>query len=471
MIVATGAAWQGRCAMARSTRGTRRPAHPRDADPIEVAIETALDPGRFISYREAWSFVDDVQAVANDVEKIIDGEPERAARLYETFIAACHLKAEEIDDSSGSFGMVVDDLFRGWMRSRQSADADASETARMLLAWMEDDPYGFCHHLDREAVKVLDKHGLAAFSAQIRAKYESSTAAPSEDGDRVASYARRRWGGALKILLAAQRDIDSYVAVCEQTEFSARDCKTIAEMHRRRRRPQDALSWVERGLEVAAADPRLSHGESELRELKRSLLARLGHAEDALASAWNEFEAYPSTHRYRELMRYVPAGEKQDWHDKAMEASEGGDLRSQIDLWLKHKEMERLATRIDRATEGELEDLSHYTTEPLAKKLERSRPDLAARLCRALGMRIVNAGKSKYYDAALDHLEHAKKLYAEAGLPGDWDALVVEVRQRHYRKKGFMAGFEDIAAGTVKPPEPTFLERARQRWPRGRDGA
>jgi hypothetical protein len=31
------------------------------------------------------------------------------ARLYETFIAACHEKADEIDDSSGSFGMLVED--------------------------------------------------------------------------------------------------------------------------------------------------------------------------------------------------------------------------------------------------------------------------------------------------------------------------------------------------------------------------
>jgi len=456
--------------MTRSRRRTNRPAHPRDADPLELAIENALQPDYFISYKEAWSFVDDVRAVANDVEEIIDGEPQRAAGIFETFIAACHLKAEEIDDSSGGFGMLVDELFQGWMRSRQAAGADAEETARILLAWMEDDPYGFCHHLDRAAVKVLDKRGLAAFTGQIRSKYESATAAPLDGEDRASGYARRRWGGALKVLLAAQRDIDAFVALCEQTELVAGDCKTIAEMYRRRRRPEDALSWVERGLEVASTDPRLGSGESELREMKRSLLSRLGRAGDALALAWAEFEAYPSTLRYQELMRYVPVGEKQTWHDKAMEASEDGDLHSQIDLWLKHKEMERLAARIDHATDDELEDQSHHTTEPLARKLERSRPDLAARMYRALGMRIVNAGKSKYYDAALDNLEHAKELYEKAGLAGDWEALVAAVRQSHYRKKGFMAGFEDIVAGTVKPPEPTFIERARQRWPRGRPG-
>jgi len=43
---------------------------------------------------------------------------------------------------------------------------------------------------------------------------------------------------------------------------------------------------------------------------------------------------------------------------------------------------------------------------------------------------------------------------------------VADVRKRHFRKKGFMAGFEDIVAGAPKQVEPSFLERAKARWPR-----
>jgi len=166
------------------------------------------------------------------------------------------------------------------------------------------------------------------------------------------------------------------------------------------------------------------------------------------------------------LMRYVPAKEKMAWHQTAMEASETGDLFSLIELWLKKKEDDRLVSRLRRATDEELEDLSHYRTEPLARKLERSHPDISARVYRALCMRIVNAGKSKYYAAALDNIEHAKKCYAKAGLDADWQAVVADVRNRHFRKKGFMAGFEDIVAGAPKHGEPPFLERAKARWPR-----
>ena len=441
------------------------PRKRKQIDPLEKAIEAVLSPGSFISYNGAWSFVEDVQNVANDIEKIIQKEPGRAAQLYETFIAACHEKADEIDDSSGNFGMLVEDLFRGWIKARQAANDDPNATARSLLSWMEDDPYGFCHDLDREAVKVLDKKGLDAFVQQIRSKFES-TLTQGDKEKRFPGYARRRWGGALKTLLTGQRNVDAYIALCEQTELETKDCMAVAKIYRSRRRPEDALSWVERGLEIARSDSRRSFGEHDLREMKRALLAKLDRPEDALQSAWSEFESHPSTFTYKELMRYVPAKEKMAWHQKAMEASERGDLSSQIELWLEKKESDRLVSCLRRATDEELEDLSHYRTEPLAHKLERSHPDISARVYRALCMRIVNAGKSKYYDAALDNIHHAKKCYAKAGLDADWQAVVADVRKRHFRKKGFMAGFEDIVSGAPKHVEPPFLERAKSRWPR-----
>ena len=153
-----------------------------------------------------------------------------------------------------------------------------------------------------------------------------------------------------------------------------------------------------------------------------------------------------------------------------MEASERGRLSSQIELWLEKKENGRLVSRLRRATDEELEGLSHYWTQPSARKLERSHPDISARVYRALCMRIVNAGKSKYYDVALDNIDHAKKCYTKAGLNADWQAVVADVRERHFRKKGFMAGFEDIVSGAPKYVEPPFLDRAKARWSRKSKG-
>ena len=435
-------------------------------DPLEQAIETAFAPGRFIYYKAAWSFVDDLREVANKVDKVIESGPERAAVLYETFIAACHEKADEIDDSSGEFGMLVQDLFGGWIKARQTAGAAADETAKLLLAWMEDDPYGFCHDLDRKIVKVLDKDGIEALGRQARAKFDRATGSANANDKRHADYERRHWGGVLKTLLAARRNVKAYVALCEETELGAKDCKVVAEIYRSRRHPNKALDWVERGLDIARSDTRNSFADHELRDMKRALLVKLGRSEDALESAWIEFQEHPSTYGYKELMRYVPPKERKAWHEKAMDASEKGGLSSQIELWMEKKETGRLVARIGKATDEELGSLSHYATEPLARKFERPHPEIASRVFRALGMRIVDARKSKYYAAALGHLERAKKCYERAGLEAEWESLVADVRKRHYRKKSFMAGLERIVSGAAKRREPTFLERARSRWPK-----
>jgi len=438
------------------------PRKRKQIDPLEQAIETAIAPGRFIDYKAAWSFVEDLEGVVNDIEDLIESEPERAAHLYEIFIAACHEKADEIDDSSGNFGMLVENLFCFWIKSRQASGEDREETARLLLAWMEDDPYGFCYHLEREAAKILDKEGLDAFARQVRVKFETVAKHGKDRKDHFPGHASNRWEVPLKTILVAQCRIDDYIALCKETELGARECRVIAEMYRSRKRFADALTWVELGLEIASENTRSDLEGHDLSVLKRVILAKLGRAEESLQSAWIEFQKHPCLTRYKELMRYVSTKEKKPWRQKAMAASEAGDLSSQIELWLQKKEIGRLAARLRRATDEELEGISHFTTEPAARKLERSHPDVAARIYRALGMRIVNAGESSYYDAAIDNLEFAKKCYMKSGLESEWEVLVEHIRKRHYRKKGFMPGFEQVLSGYT---EPTFLERAKRRWP------
>ncbi len=138
-------------------------------------------------------------------------------------------------------------------------------------------------------------------------------------------------------------------------------------------------------------------------------------------------------------MRYVPTKEKKAWHQKAKQATENSDLSDQLDLWVEEKARDRLAARLRKAADSELEALSHYRTAPLARQLARTHPDSAGRIYRALCMRIVNAGK--------------------AG-----------TTMQNLRKKGFMFGFEDIVAGAPTHVESPFLGRANARWPKKSKG-
>jgi hypothetical protein len=436
-------------------------------DLMEQAIELALNPGAFIPDRACFSFVSDLDEVAAKIATLIASDPSRAVTLYETFLAACHAKVDELDDSSGSLSRFVGDLYCGWIKARQAAAANPDETAARLLSWMDNDDHGFCYHLEKEATKAFDKAGLVAFVTQVRARFAAAAkAGPKADGTfrDNPDYIRRRWGEVLRTLHAAQNDVAAYIALAEETNLTAQDCHAIAALLIGRRKREEALGWVGRGIDLDKAAPHGSMAGFDLAKLKRDLLTKLGRGGEALDTAWADYRAHPSEYTYEDLMKYVPKAERHTWHKKAIEAITGADLSSAMDLLVAAKELDRLADLVRHATDNALEGLSHYTTEPVAEKLEKPHPDLAARLWRAQGMRIIDAKKSKYYAAALSNFESAKRCFERAGLDAEWKKTVSQVRVGHHRKSGFMLGFERLAAGIGPSDEPSFLERAKARW-------
>ena len=426
------------------------------ADPIEREIERALQPGAFIRDGECFSFVSGLETVAATVDKLITADPARAVELYETFLAGCHAKADELDDSSGSFGQFAQDVICGWIRARQASGADPGRTASTLLGWMDDDPYAFCYEIEKVAVAAFDKAGLAAFERQIRARLEAASEDPT-------SWEHRRAREILRAIYCAQRDVQAYIALTEETGLKPEDCLAVAKLLATRK-PGEALVWVERGRALDRDKQFRSTAGHDLDKLHRELLVRLGRQDEALEAAWADFQQHPSKFTYDDLMKFVPKAEFQEWREKALNAAMGADLRSLLELLIETKETERLAELVRGTTDKALEDLSHYATEPAAKRLEKNHPDLAARLWRAQGLRIVDAKKSKYYAAALSNFERARDCYQKAGLSIEWEKTVRHVCGVHYRKSAFMSGFHALAAGAKRAEQPSFLERAKTRW-------
>ncbi len=230
------------------------------------------------------------------------------------------------------------------------------------------------------------------------------------------------------------------------------------------RKPADALAWVERGRAMEREKRSPSAACYDLDNLHRELLTKLGRGEEALEAAWVDFRKHPSKYSYDDLMKFVPKAERKEWHEKAMSAAKGAELCSAIELFVETKEVDRLAELVHGAADTSLEGVSHYATEPAAKKLDKSHPGLAARLWRAQGLRLVGAKKSKYYDAALSNFERARASYLRAGLAAEWEETVRNVCAAHFRKSGFIGEFQKLAAGAKRGERPSFLEAAKQRW-------
>jgi len=465
------------------SRGSRKATTGRTD--LEQVIERAIAPDVFIDDRASRDFVEDLESVRSKITDLIEkDEPARAVGLLELFIAGCYEKSEEIDDSSGSFGQLVSDLFCDWIRARQAMGSDASETAAQILSWKANDDYGYCHQIERDAVKVLDRAGLDAFEGAVLAwpngadgSAEKSTDGPTnalaEPSAGAAIAARRQKIEILKTIREARRDVAGYAALCEEEGgMEPGDCEKLAEMCLARRRPEEALVWVDRGLDLESqaekdhAFRRFRRPSWRLPRLRRDLLKRLGRHEEAVAAAWEVYQHSPATYSYEELMRFVARGDRTTWHERAMVVLESASLSSRIELLLKTKEWQRLAELIEATPRNRLAEISHYQSEPAAEKMKKRHPLLAAKLFVAMALRILEAKKSKYYDAALENLEKARAIMQKEGRARDWEALAAEIRAEHRRKVAFMPDFERLAEGRSFR-EPSFAERARKRWDRG----
>jgi uncharacterized Zn finger protein len=146
-----------------------------------------------------------------------------------------------------------------------------------------------------------------------------------------------------------------------------------------------------------------------------------------------------------------------------MEVADSANLGDAISLWLETRETDRLSDRLRRTSARTLKSLSHYVTEPAAPRLAKTHPDVAAALYATLGLRLLEAGKSRYYTVALGHLADARRSYRAAHEQGAWEELLAAVRRDHRRMTGFLAALDERLARAERPRQ-SWLERARKRW-------
>ena len=439
----------------------------KQTPPLVEAIERSLAPGTFIPYGRSGDFVRNLEQIKSQLDTMAAcGDAGPVVSIYETFLAGCYEKAGEVDDSGGNFGMFFQELFVSWIQARQRAGADPAETVRCVLQWMDHDDYGFCYEIEGDVAKALDKRGFAIFASQLEKRLAAALAPHKSTGhQRMNDYpwAVRKPFAALRAAYLAVADIRSYLKLCETVIPSPKDCEHVATLHKAKRRFANGLAWVQRGLEAESAGGWGNESTHGLSGLRQELLAKLGRRQEALESAWADFARQPSGLGYADLMKYAPRSERASWHERAIQAAET-DLWAFIDICVETKEWPRLANRVLAVDHEELERLSHYVTEKAASGLARKYPAAAAKIYRALAMRILRAGKSKYYSFALAHLRRARRLYAKLGNQAEWHATVDEIRRDHARKRGFMTSFDALLSG--KKPERTesFVERTRRRW-------
>ncbi len=440
----------------------------RNVDPLVLQIELALDLGQFISYKQSWDFVHDLEDTKNKIDDLMEsGEADRAVRLYEMFLSGCYEKAEEIDDSGGNLGTFFQDLFLSWIKARQKAGHAVEETVGDILNWMENDDYGFCYDIEKEVVEVLNKAGFLLFRQHFQDRFEKAFGPfESKEPKHIYDYPAEVYKNAniLKDIYVVKKDVKGYLALCEKLRTTPKDCEHIASLQKAKRQYDDALAWAEKGLKLENEREWGNQSSYELTGIRQELLNKLGRREDALESAWSEFKRYPSKYAYDRLREYTPKKDLHHWCEKAIHEAKKTSLSAFIEICTGTKKWDILSEHIVVVEPEKLEKISHYITEEAAKGLAKRHSQAAAKIYAALGMRILRSGKSKYYHYALEHFRNAKKFYERTGCEQMWLTLVDRVREDHSRKYSFIGNFEEIVAGSAPKSPDSFEKRVRKRW-------
>jgi tetratricopeptide (TPR) repeat protein len=427
-----------------------------------MAIESALEPGRFFHWRATSRLVHALEDVLGEIEHLEEGgERERALELYETFIAACYSKADELDDSSGIFGGFFDLLVEHWVGAADKLGIAGADIATKTCEWVEKDDYGYLDRSVEIAAKTVSTEGLADFPAVLRAVWETAKQAPPR-GDGYPDLRHRVAADRLKKVLHMCRDFDAYLAFCNETELRADDCERLAELKEQAGDHQDALEWVEEGLKLSC-ERRYYHSKYELQNLKLRLLKSLGRQEDAQAFAWARFESSPSKSGYQELMELCPEGEKDEWHRRGLSLAEK-HLGIFMELCVASESWDTMKEVLSARPDDDLMEIFYGTMEPVARAVAPVLPDVSARLFAVLAQQILLKAKAKLYHYACDYLLAARRGYQAASMDESWDQLVEAIKKKHFRKYRFMEGFEQVLDGTWGRPKPSFLDEAKSKW-------
>lgn len=436
-------------------------------DEVKGTIEYAIDLGRFIDHYDEYAYIEELEEAREYVRGLATDKRyyQAAIELYEYFIACCYEKIEEVHTET-AFHDFVETLFVDWIHAQQAADCDAEETLRLLLKWAEDDGYCLCISAG-DAAKAMDRQGRKIYKQHLLQQFEKAYTKETKDGPKEfneLSWSARNPASDIKEVYCVTKDANSYVRLCQTLEPSPCDCENIARIFKEKQKYDMALEWTEKGInleEVRDWHNERSHG---LTGLRRELLAKVGRKEEALEAAWRKFQDDPCDMSYEELMEYVPRNQRAQWRKNAVETACCAKLDSGVvRLLFELKELDKLSDLIMKSDEDTLEGLYYYDTVKIAEKLERSYKPAAARLCLALTMDIVKAGRSKAYHYAIEYCDKLKTLYEKTGQNKEWKKLIDYFRQNHNRKRSFMNSFEEIVDGEKRKDENTLQQRASKR--------
>ena len=443
-----------------------------DAAVLRRLIDRAVRTDGFVPYREAYGYAGRIHEAIDRVEEMTRApHPGAMVEVVEHALRRVERAMEDVDDSDGEMGGVLERLQDVHLEACRAARPDPEELARRLFAWELDDDWDVFAGAAVRYADVLGERGLAVYRGLAEAEWARvpplAPGAPSEEAD---GGRRFRVTQAMEALAGAAGDVDELIAVKSRDLSSAYDFLEIATVCRDASRREEAVDWAERGVRAFP-----ERTDRRLRELLADLYHERGRHDEALDLIWAEFVDEPGLDRYGLLRRHADVGgDWPSWRERALEAIRAWVLRSKevarsgrsrggrvdpAELWRWARPPDGSALVEIRLWEADLDAAWQDARElgcseklwfELAGRREADHPDDVLPIYERRVDTLVQSGRNDAYREAVELVGRVGSLLVRLGRDADAAAYRAGVRAANGRKRNFVRFLDEADGSRVR---------------------
>ncbi len=412
------------------------------------AINEAVEPDGFVSYRDAYSYTQGIDEVIDSIEELLkEGSPVAVIDLAEYALDAVENAMGSIDDSDGYMSTILERLQELHLKACKKAKPDPESLAERLFAWERRTDYDTFYGAAETYAGVLGEKGLAVYRQLAEAAW-AKVAARRPGRDDAEQYGKRfRITHIMESLARQSGDVEALVAVKQRDLSLAYNYLDIAETYKRAGQHDKALQWAERGVE---AFPKRT--DSRLREFLANQYHRRKRHAEAMALVWAEYTESPTLREYQNLKAHaVRLGEWKLWREKAVEylrlqiaksRSERSMNRWAVYREADHSELVRIflwERDIETAwREAQAGGCSNSLWLELAAKRDKEHPEDALPIYQRQIEPDLGRKNNEAYKEAVDFLRKVRELMVRLGRESEFTVYATQLRVKHKAKRNFM---------------------------------
>ncbi|HOC91714.1 MAG TPA: SWIM zinc finger family protein [bacterium] len=422
-----------------------------DLDSFRGIIDSAVQTGRYVDYYDVHDYCSCIDEAVDSLDELLkDGHAEEVIELAEYALAAVERALQNVDDSNGYLGGILEKIQELHLAACKKAKPDPEQIARRLFEWEMRTEWDTFHYAVDTYAAVLGKKGIETYKQLAGERWSKVSALkPGENNsDRYGN--NYRITSIMEKIAEKSGDVEAQVEVKKRDLSHAYSYLQIAELYRKHKKYDKALEWAEAGL---AAFPK--NADSRLREFLADEYHREKRHDEAMNLVWMNFSERPCLSNYQILKSHADkSGLWPQWREKALAFIREDIAKSknsrphfywrqadhsllvEIFLWEKKNE--------DAWVEAQAGGCDMNLWFKLAALREKDHPEDAANVYSAQLYAIVNQKNNDAYKQGVNLIKKIGVLMKGAGKEKEFKAYLEQVRITHKPKRNFMKLLQSV---------------------------